>query len=190
MIDYRSSPRRRLPSLNQIIAIAAVAVAALALWTFAAKFDRPEPGVSAPLPPAKEVRGVEKVRTEVKVVYVYPDKTKKALDLPRAVQEDAAKQVLATGKIKAEARDYTLSAVLDTQTGQGEVYARPDPLPWIGPGRQGAVGVGYGLKNGQPAGWVHARHDLVQVKALHAGAMGMVFTDGEWVAGGYVELRF
>lgn len=180
----------KFPTLNQLIALAAVIVAALALWTFADKFNRPEPGVSAPLPPAKEARGVDKVRTEVRVVYVYPDKLKQALDLPAPVQSDAAKQVLATGKLKAEARDYTLSAVLDTQTGQGEVYARPDPLPWMGPGRQAAVGVGYGLKSGQPAGWIQARHDLVQVKALHAGALGMVFTDGEWVAGGYVEWRF
>lgn len=181
--------RPKMPSLNQIIALAAVIVAGLALWTFWPK-EKLEVGVSAPLPPAKEVRTVEKVRTEVKVVYVYPAKVKKSLNLPAPVQQDAAKQVIATGKLHAEDRPYTLSAVLDTQTGQSEVYARPDPLPWIGPGRQGAVGVGYGFKNGQPAGWLHARHDLLQVKALHAGAMGMAFTDGEWVAGGYVEWRF
>lgn len=180
----------KLPNLNQLIALAAVIVAALALWTFVDKFNRPEPGVSAPLPPAKEARGVDKVRTEVKVVYVYPDKIKKALDLPAPVQADAAKQVLATGKLKAEARDYTLSAVLDTQTGQGEVYARPDPLPWIGPGQQGAIGLAYGIKNGTPMGRAYARHDLLRVKALHAGALATLDQDGDWFAGGYVEWRF
>ncbi|MHB8981450.1 hypothetical protein [Thiobacillus sp.] len=152
--------------------------------------DTPDVGVSAPLPAAKEVRTVEKVRTEVKVVYVYPKAVKAKLDLPAPVVTDDAKQVIATGKLDAEERPYTLSAVLDTETGGSQVYARPDPLPWVGPGRRGAVGVAYGLKNGHAAGRMYAQHDLLQIKALHAGARGTVDTDGDWFAGGYVEFRF
>lgn len=44
----------KLPSLNQLIALAAVIVAALALWTFWPR-ETPEVSVAAPLPPAKEV---------------------------------------------------------------------------------------------------------------------------------------
>lgn len=179
-----------LPTYNQLLATAALILAALALWTFASKLDRPAPGVAAPLPAAKEVRTVEKIIERPKIVYVYPDKVKPALGLPKPVQEDTNKKVVATGKLKAEERDYTLSAVLDVQTGDSEVYARPDDLPWIGPGRQGAVGMAYGFKNGEPAGRLYARHDLIQVKSLHAGAIGMVDTDGDWFAGGYVEWRF
>ena len=164
--------------------VAAFLLFAAIVWTFWPR-AKPEVGVSAPLPPAKEVRTVEKVRTEVKVVYVYPEKVKKKLDLPPAVVDDKAKQVIATGKLEAEARDYTLSAVLDTDTGNSEVYARPDPLPWIGPGKRGAVGVAYGT-----TAKAYISHDLLQVKALHAGARAEIDQRGEYWVGGYVEYRW
>lgn len=179
----------KLPSLNQFIAAGAVIVAALALWTFWPR-EKPEVNVAAPLPPAKEVRTVEKIIERPKLVYVYPDKVKGSLGLPDQVKDDASQKVTATGKLKAEERDYTLSAVLDTVTGDSQVYARPDPLPWIGPGRQGAVGIAYGMKNGEPTGRLYARHDLLQIKALHAGAGATLDHDGDWFAGGYVEWRF
>lgn len=180
----------KLPSLNQLIAIAAVIVAALALWTFADKLNRPEVGVAAPLPAAKEVRTVEKIIERPKIVYVYPDDVKPKLGLGAEILGNVNAKVISTGKLKAEERDYTLSAVLDVQTGDSQVYARPDPLPWLGPGRQGAIGAAYGLKNGQPAGRIYTRYDLVQVKALHAGGLATLDTDAEWFAGGYVEWRF
>lgn len=179
----------KLPSLNRLIALAAVIVAGLALWTF---WPRPTPAVNvaAPLPPAKEVRHTERIIERPRIVYVYPDEVKPTLGLIDSVANDPAKKVTATGKLNAEERDYTLSAVLDVQTGESQVFARPDPLPWIGPGRQGAVGVTYGVKNGQPTGRLYARHDLLQVKALHAGAGATLDQDGEWFAGGYLEWRF
>lgn len=164
--------------------VAAFLLFAAIVWTFWPR-QKPEVGVSAPLPPAKEVRTVEKVRTEVKVVYVYPEKVKAKLYLPPAVVDDKAKQVIATGKLAAEERDYTLSAVLDTETGQSEVYARPDPLPWIGPGKRGAAGIAYGT-----TAKAYVYHDLLQVKALHAGARAEIDQRGEWWAGGYVEYRW
>ena len=164
-------------------------VLAAALWTFWPR-DKPDVGESVPLPPAKEVRTVEKIIERPKIVYVYPQKTKQALDLPQDVVADPAKKAIATGKLDAEERPYTLTAVLDTETGESQVYARADPLPWIGPGKRGSVGVAYGLKNGEPAGMLYGQHDLLRVKALHAGARGQVDTQGDWFAGGYVELRW
>lgn len=182
-------PTLSMPSLNQIIAATAVVVSALALWTF---WPRPNPvvGVAAPLPPAKEVRSVEKIIERPKLVYVYPADVKGKLGLPADQVVDVNKKVTATGKLDAEDRPYTLSAVLDTETGESQIFARPDPLPWIGPGRQGAVGLAYGLKNSQPTGRLYARHDLIQVKALHGGGLATLDQDGEWFAGGYVEWRF
>ena len=139
------------PSLNQLIAAGAVIVAALALWTFWPR-EQPQVDVAAPLPPAPEVRTVEKIVVQPKLVYVYPDEVKPKLGLIEEVAKDPAKKVTATGKLKAEERDYTLSAVLDTATGESQVYARPDPLPWVGPGRQVAVGMAHGLKKVGPAG--------------------------------------
>lgn len=179
----------KLPSLNQLIALAAVIVAALALWTFWPR-ETPEVSVAAPLPPAKEVRSIEKVIERPKLIYVYPDEVKPKLGLGAEILGNANAKVTSAGKLRAEERDYTISAVLDTGTGDSQVFARPDPLPWIGPGRRGAVGLAYGLANGEPTGKLYAQHDLLQVKALHAGARAEVDQRGEWWAGGYVELRF
>lgn len=178
-----------LPSLNQIIAAAAVIIAGLALWTFWPR-EKPDTGVAAPLPPAKEVRTVEKIIERPKIVYVYPDSVKPGLGLPAQVAGNQNAKVTATGKLDAEDRPYTLSAVLDTSTGESQVYARPDPLPWIAPGKRGQIGIAYGLKNGQPAGRAYAGHELLRIKALAAGASGTLDTDGDWFAGGYVEYRF
>ena len=174
---------------NILDATLLVAACGVVLWSL---WPRPTPpiGVSAPLPPAKEVRTVERVRTEVKVVYVYPDKVKEKLNLPPAVVADAAKQVSATGKLHAEERPYTLTAVLDTGTGVSEVYARPDPLPWIGPGKRGAVGIAYGIKDGDTTARLYGSRDLLRIKALHAGVTATLDQDRDYFAGGYVEWRF
>lgn len=158
-------------------------------WTFWPR-EKPTVGVSAPLPPAKEVRTVEKIIERPRLVYVYPDKVKAKLDLPKPVAEDPAKKVTTTGKLDAEERPYTLSTVLDVTTGESEIHARPDPLPWIGPGKRGAIGMAYGIKDGQEVGMAYAERDLLQIKRLHAGARAQAFTDGDWFAGGYVEYRF
>ena len=172
-----------------LILAAALFAAAIVMWSL---WPRPSPpvGESAPLPPAKEVVKVERVRTEVKVVYVYPPTVKAKLDLPAAIQQDAAKQVTATGKLQAQERPYTLTSVLDTNTGISEVYARPDPLPWIGPGKRGEVGLAYGIKDGEPTARLYASRDLIRVKALHAGVMATLDHDGEAFAGGFVSMRF
>lgn len=169
--------------------IAAAVITAAAIWTF---WPRTEPAVgqSVALQPAKEVRTVEKIIERVKYVKVYPAEVKAKLDLPAPVVADSGKKVTVTGKLKAEERDYTLAAVLDVATGESEVYARPDPLPWLGPGRRGAIGIAYGLASGEPAGRLYGQHDLLQIKALHAGARAEIDQRGEWWAGGYVELRW
>ncbi len=172
-----------------LIPYAILAVVLAVLWTF---WPRPVPevGQSVALPPAKEVRTVEKIIERPKVVYVYPPQTKQALDLPQDVVADPAKKAIATGKLEAEERPYTLTAVLDTETGESQVYARPDPLPWIGPGKRGAVGMAYGLKDGEPTGKIYGYHDLVRVKAIHAGARAEIDQRGEYWAGIYAEYRF
>lgn len=174
---------------DRLILAAIAVLLALIAWTF---WPRSEPAVgqSVVLPPAQEVRTVEKIVERPKVVYVYPQKAKQTLKLPQDVVADPAKKAIATGKLDADARPYTLSAVLDTETGESQVYARPDPLPWIGPGRRGAVGMAYGMKNGNQVGMIYAEHDLLRVKALHAGARAQAFSDGDWFAGWYVEIRW
>jgi len=160
-----------------------------AAWTFWPR-AKPVVGMSVSLPAAKEVRTVEKVIYRPKLVYVYPDKVKAKLNLPAQITKDQTKKVLTTGKLETNDRPYTLSAVLDTTTGNSEVYARPDPLPWIGPGKMGAIGVSYGLRDGKPMGRAYIYHDLLRVKALHAGARAELDQDGQNYIGAYVEYRF
>lgn len=174
--------------MNRVsLALAGIIIALLAAaWTFWPR-DKPDVGVSAPLPPAKEVRTIEKIIERPKIVYVYPEKTKAALDLPAPVVQDPAKKVIATGKLDAEERPYTMTAVLDVETGDSQVYARPDPLPWIGPGKRGAVRLTQ-WHNGVTQ--IEASHDLLRVKSLHAGIAGRADTSGETLVGGYVEWRW
>lgn len=165
-------------------------VFAATVWTFWPRKAQ-EVGVAAPLPPAKEVRTVEKVIYKPEFIYVYPDKSKNGLGLPKSLSDDPSKKLIATGKLEAEEREYTLSGVFDTQTGHTEIHARPDPLPWLSYGKRGAVGVAYGLRDdGQMITRVYASHDLLQVKALRAGVGGTMDMDGKYFAGGYIEYRF
>lgn len=176
--------------IRERLIVAAVAIlASFVVWTFWPR-ETPEVGKAVALPPAPEVRTVEKIVERVKYVKVYPPEVKPKLNLPPDVVAAPEKKVIATGRLDAEERDYTLSAVLDTDTGESEVYARPDPLPWLGPGRRGAIGIAYGIKDGNQVGMIYAEHDLLRVKALHAGARAQAFSDGDWFAGGYVEIRW
>lgn len=154
-------------SLALFAAILAMLAAAWVFW------PRPQPvaGQSVPLPPAPEVRTVEKVVERVKYVKVYPDAAKADVDLPEPVAANPAKKLTATGKLHAEDRPYTLTAVLDTTTGESEVYARPDPLPWLAPDTRTEVGVFYGYKDGEQAIRIDGRQTLVRVKALRLGAV-------------------
>jgi hypothetical protein len=120
---------------------------------------------------------------EVRVVYVHPPKVKAALNLPAKVVTDPAKVVTATGKLSAEQRPYTLTAVLDTGTGHSEIFARPDPRPWFGFEQHGGASLAYGYKTGTPVIRLAAHHDFIRLGALHAGISATLDTDGDWFTG-------
>lgn len=161
-------PKWVLWALWPPVALIAVVVGVLAYDLFA---SQPSPvGVSTPLPPAKEVVTVEKVVEKVKYVKVYPEKVKTKL-LPAPVAKDPDKRVTATGKLDAEDRPYTLTSVLDVWTGESEVYARPDPLPWIAPSVRTDVGVFIGYKNGEQTVRIEGRQEVLRLKALRLGAL-------------------
>ncbi|MEN6540841.1 MAG: hypothetical protein ABFC67_14635 [Mizugakiibacter sp.] len=172
-----------------LILFAMLLIGAASAWSLWPR-EKPAVGVSAPLPPAKEAKGEAKVPLQIRTVYVYRDRVKRKLDLPAPVMADPNKQVITTGKLDAEERPYTMTAVLDTQTGESQIYARPDPLPWLAPGKRGAVGIAYGVSDKGPDARLYGYRDLLQVKALHAGARGDLDQHGRWFAGGYVEWRF
>lgn len=150
-----------------------------AIWLLMPQY-RAETGVSAPLPPAKEVRTVEKVIEVPKLVYVYPPKAKAKLDLPADVAKDPAKKVTATGKLDANDRPHTLTTVFDMETGESEIYARPDPLPWLAKNTTSELGVFIGYRGIEQAIRIEGRQEFLRIKALHIGAIGSAdITPGE-----------
>ncbi len=166
-----------------LIAVLAVfgASALIVWWLWPA--PAPITGQAQPLLPAKEAPAPATVPVEIKVVYVQPPETKAKLGLPPTVTNNPAKQVTATGKLDAEERPYTLTAVLDTGNGRSEVYARPDPQPWLGFSDHGAAGISYGYQDNQPVFRLAAHQDFVRAGALRAGINATLDSDGDWFAG-------
>lgn len=96
---------------------------------------------------------------------------KKALKLPQAVQADQAQQVLDAARIAPSDRAQTVTAVLDTATGETRTYVVAEPLPWVDFRQRGDVGAYLGVKQGEPTLRIQARHEFAQVKAIHIGAL-------------------
>lgn len=175
--------------MNRYTLAALVLFLSAVVWTFWPR-EKPEVGVSVPLPPAKEVRTVEKVVIQPKYIYVYPDKSKSGLNLPKSIEADSTKKLIATGKLDADERPYTLSAVLDTETGDSQIYAKPQPLPLIGPGKHGGIGIGYGLTNDGPAMKLYSYQELLRIKKLNAGVRAEADQRGEYWVGATLEYRW
>jgi hypothetical protein len=164
-------------------ALAAALICAFVAWIFWPK-DRPtNVGQAEVLEPAKEVKTVERIIEKPKYIYVYPQAAKEDLGLPAGVIGNVNAKVTATGHLDAEERPYTLSAVLDTATGESQVYARPDPLPWIDRNITGEVGMTYGVKDGEATGRLSLRQNLVQIKSFRLGGSATLDDDGQWYAG-------
>lgn len=172
-----------------LLLIAVIIGLLLCAWTF---WPRPKPavGISEPLPAAKEVRTVEKIVYRPKLIYVYPDKVKAKLNLPAPITKDQTKKVLATGKLETDERDYSLSTVLDANTGESQIYAKPLPLPLIGPGKHGAIGIGYGLSNGGASTKVYGYQELLRIKSINTGVRAEADQSGRYWAGIYAEYRW
>lgn len=176
-------------ALDRLAIIAILSGLAAAAWTFWPR-EAPKVGVASPLPPAVEVRTVEKIVEKIKYIKVYPDEVKRDMGLPDAVAEDPGKRLTTTAKLDADDRPYTLSTVVDAETGESMIYARPDPLPWLAPGKRGEIGIAYGLKNGELGARLYAGHELLRLKALSMGVAGTLDQDGDLYAGAYMEFTF
>jgi len=171
---------------------ALVFLGASALITWWLRPSTPAPAAAAiPLPPSVRVETVETTRIVPKYITVYRDRAKAETGLPAQVQADPAKHVTATGHLNADARPYTLTAVLDAETGASAVYASPEPLPWFALRPRTAIGVAMAIReDGSQVGLLHGRADLIQIKAVHAGALAQIDTDGRALAGINLEWRF
>lgn len=137
-----------------------------------------------PATPAPQVKPLEKAPVKVQYIYVYPNKAKDSLNLPQPIKDDPAKQVIEATRVQADEHPQTVTTILDITTGKTETLVRIEPLPWLAAEQHGSIGVGYGLTSGLMRGWaLNAHEDLLQIKALHFGADGSLFTGGAYFAG-------
>lgn len=106
-----------------------------------------------------------------KPLKTYAPKAKAAVKLPPAVQADEAAVVLQSSRVAASDRPQTVTAVLDTETGQTRQYVVDEPLPWLDTAVRSDAGVYLGLKRGEPTIRAQARAQIAQVKELRLGAL-------------------
>lgn len=106
-----------------------------------------------------------------KPVKTYAPKAKAAVRLPQGVQQDASAVVLESSRIAPSDRPQTVTAVLDTETGETRQYVVDEPLPWLDTTVRSDAGVYLGLKRGEPTIRAQARAQIAQVKELRLGAL-------------------
>lgn len=120
-------------------------VAAWILWP-----EKTPVGVMVEATPAPAVAKHTTVPMPIKTATVkaYAAAVKHGLNLPQAIQDDSAKLVLQSSEIKANRRDYSLTTVMDANTGETVTLAERQPLPWLARDVQGSMWLGVGLSGG------------------------------------------
>lgn len=141
---------------------------------------------------SKDLQKVAKRKIECQPVIIYTDVAKKAVGLPETVKADPEQHVLAATQVKQNERPVTVSAVLDSGTGQTSMYQRLDRLPWLAFDKRVSLGIAYGYKNDTDGlvTRIYGRYDLIQIKSLHAGILADVDNARGWYGGGFVEARW
>jgi hypothetical protein len=167
---------------SETYVLAAFFAALIVIWWLDAPHAKPV-GVSVALPSAKEVVGVATVKETVKVVYVYPKSVKPKLNLPESVVKDDLAKVTATAKLKTADRDYTLTSVINSETGNSLIYARLDPLPILALSHVGEASISYGIKGSDTVGRLSVSQNILQVKSIRFGVTATLDTDGDYFAG-------
>lgn len=169
-------------------AIAGLLCAAL-LWVWNAY----KPSLPAVLgQPAAKVAGIPTETKACTQVQALAPPAKKKLGLPEHVQKDEQASALTAANVPPSDHPLIATALLHRDSGLGEIYFTPQPMPWLAFNRRTAIGVSYGIKD-DTNGFVtrlYGRLDIIQVKRLHAGLLADVDNAGGWYGGGYVEMGF
>lgn len=158
--------------INEIAVIAACAAGLYWAWLWFNEAEVAPVGVAVEARSASEVRKEETVAVAiVKPVRAYRPAVKRSLNLPEAVAGDKNQHVIASSQTAADERPHTVSTVINQQTGEVQTFDRADPLPWLAVNTKSELGVFVGMKSGEQAIRIEGRQELLQVKALHFGAI-------------------
>jgi len=159
-------------ALVLVCAIATVVFGMKFWWSFTGEPARTARDVAIVATPAPQI-----VQADVEFIAVpqpvktYAPKAKKALKLPAAVAADDGQRVLDAARIAASDRPQTVTAVLDTATGETRTYVVEEPLPWLDTTPRGEAGLYFGIKRGEPTIRAQARAQIAQVKELRLGVL-------------------
>jgi len=124
-------------------------------------------------------------------INVLPPSAKKKTGLPQAVQDDPGKHVVDTAQFPIGYQPFTAVAIYDEKSGDVQLAARSDPLPWLAAERRSYARLGYGVKSRTGmVGQLAVGVNVVQTKALHVGGSAELFTDGTGYAGAHVEYQW
>lgn len=176
--------------------IGTLVVIGVLIWfliaTIQGKQDSP---VSVPATPALEVKNAPTARVAVKApVKVYTGDTKAKLKLPPDALANPSEHVIAATRVHGSDRPQTVTTTINTETGESRSFTKQDPYPWFAIETRGEVrlAVGYKLKDGRAEQVVRlgAGYDVIRVKALTAGIVGSVDSDGDAFVGVGVAYRF
>lgn len=179
------------------IVLALALCGVIAMWVWLSQ-PTPTPPATAgtqqavPLPPAVTTPPSIEIpntgtpdRPTIRAIPKTPE-VRKRTKLPPALFDGPDTFIMATGALDAERRTYTLSSVLDRRTGETQVHAVADPLPWLARGREYEIAIGYTMRHGVE---VKARADLVQIKSLYSYAEARANQDEADIAA-YIGYRF
>lgn len=136
-------------------------------------------------PPAKKIAGLATETQPCTAVVALTPAAKKKLGLPPALQQDPQASALTAADVPRTDYPLIATSVLHRDTGVGEIYFTPQPRPWLAFDRRWLVGGFVAYRDGapEPVGELLGLYDLVQIKALHVGAMGHLDTTGRRAVG-------
>lgn len=153
--------------------------------------------VATPAAPAPEVRKASKVDVPItRPIRAYKPAVKEALKLPDAILHDDTQVATAATRIEAGERPKTVTAVLDTKTGETTQFVKLEPAPILALESRGGITLAHGWR-GDGLAWggkqitrLSIRHDFLQIKDLHVGVVASLDSDGQKFAGVGLSYRW
>lgn len=130
--------------------------------------------VAVPATPAPEVKRETTAAVPIKSIQAYTPKAKAKLKLPDLVVDNPDYHLVAASRVASSDHPTTVSTVVNSETGKVETYVKEEPLPWLAFDPHGEAGVYVGVKNGERAARLEVRQGIVQIKAVHLGALASI----------------
>lgn len=166
---------RVMPWLAPAALILVLAAAVLALWVLVSPARAPMARY-VPAEPAPAVAQAETVATPIKTgtIQVYKPATKRALKLPEPIQAAPEQQVIAANTVAPSAHSYTLTTLIDTDTGEVRTLQRAEPLPWLARDPSGRLDLLLGQSRDGPVARLSVTQNLLQMREWRLGVGGSI----------------